>query len=170
MLTKHWSNELTEYVSTDRNNTHDCTATSKPSWFDICLDIRVCVIKGHPSNLTAWFPPPGRSDPGLTPKLGKGYFSHSIISIQTEQKGRQQWIITYCNNTERRMSSYLSRTAGQWNRRHRHICWAQCSAHRSGSHSHTQLQETGENRVIHRELQTFHNLSHSFSLTHADLS
>ncbi len=40
------------------------------------------------------------------------------------------------------MSTHLSRTAGQWNRRHRHICWVRCSAHRSGSRFRTQLQET----------------------------
>lgn len=43
--------------------------------------------------------------------------------------------------------SHLSRTAGQWNRRHRRICWVRCSARHSGSHSHIQLQDAEDRRV-----------------------
>lgn len=55
-----------------------------------------------------------------------------------------------------RLSSHLSRTAGQWNRRRRHICWVRCSAHRSGSRSHTQLQKKEGKTVIHRGLHIPH--------------
>lgn len=89
ILTNHWRNELTEDVWSDRNNTEDCTATSKPSWFDIFLKTRVCVwvgnllIKGtmvHPSNLGTGLPCPSQSGSGSVD-------SRSFLSRHTMEFG-----------------------------------------------------------------------------------
>lgn len=82
------------------------------------------------------------------------------------QKAKRKRSIKCRTKTEnRRMSSHLARIAGQWNRRHRHICWVRCSAHHSGSHSHTPLHETeGKTVMTHTCPLSFLSFLHSQTL------
>lgn len=93
---------------------------------------------------------------GCTVSVPRGFPTKVRAGIHIWRPPQRKRISSHSINTAIRMSAHLSRTAGQWNRRHRHICWARCSAHRSGSHSHTQLPET-EEKWIQWEIQTLFN-------------